>query len=83
MHTAGNGWAGMLVDTKLKYIQTQNMYATSKAARDICYGKDQSQHKKSVQCDLLGRLIPPTTVGERAECFDKISLFCYPDLFQL
>lgn len=45
MHTAGNGWAGMLVDTKLKYIQTQNMHATSEAARDICCGKHQRQHR--------------------------------------
>ncbi len=45
MHTAGNGRAGVLVDTELKYIQPQNMHATSKAARDICYRKDQRQHR--------------------------------------
>lgn len=45
MHTAGNGWAEMSVDTELKYILPQNMHATSKAARDICYRKDQRQHR--------------------------------------
>lgn len=45
MHTVGSGHLGMFVDAKLKYIQTQNMHTTSKAARDICYRKDQRQHR--------------------------------------
>lgn len=53
----------------------QAIRSTENPARDICY------RKKSKMTNSISTVWSPDHMGEWAETFDKISLFCHPDFF--